>query len=504
MKISKSQKVGTITLVGLLIVAFANAQSNKTEKTVQQVGEAVETLKGLFGKKKKTDDPTSSTTKEKIGTTPAKIAGNIYIAGKITDKTKYIDCDKLFPFNKGAAIVKKGNAYALIDKDANFIVPFHRYETIHHSKEHNVTGIFSGTKSDQNRTNVYINYQGKEIITSSTKEGLYFSENAFGDFLVAENENQSHTRTSVVILNAEGKRYDLTLDGIIGSAMGEKAQYAFTDSAIVYYSIENKRRLYGFKNIDGSGVSPQFDYLGSFSYGVAFFGKKNEFGEMRYGVINRKGKIVFPAQFSGYPRKFNNGTVVLQAGSQADFDSAIINTNGEILYKNTNESKNKYGSFYEFQGAFSFTGQYMLDKQGNIYNQVDFLKSIGLPIGEHNKFQSGYFYIPVWPFGGSDNYERFTVASGKGFMGNKEFNGLYNSATGKVLLCRLLSNSAGVNHLNWNGLDTYVFFDKYSDLAHVVLEGVEKDRYDKYIGIDGYINSNGEFAIIKTTKKSDW
>lgn len=504
MKAIKNQKVGLITLVILLIATFTNAQSNKTEKTVQQVGAAVETLKVLFGKKKKTSDSISFTTEEKIGTISAKMGANIYIAGKITDKTKYIDCDKLYPFNKGAAIVKKGDAYALIDRDANFIVPFHKYENIYHSKEHNVTGIFSATKKDQNHTSVYINYQGKEIVPSSTKDGRYFSENSFGDFLVAENENENHTVTSVIILNAEGKRYDLTIAGNIGSSDGEKAKYAFTDSTIVYNVIKNNKRLFGFKNIDGSGFSPQFDYLGSFSYGVAFFGKKNEFGEMSYGIINRKGKIVFPAQFKGYPRKFNNGTVVLQAGSQADFDSAIINSNGEILFKNTNESKNKYGIFYEFQGAFSYKGQYMLDRKGKVYKQVDFLKSIGLPIGEYNKFQTGYFYPPTWPFGGSDHFERFTVASGTGFMGNKEFNGLYNSITGEVLLCRLLATSGGVNHLNWNSLDSYVFFDKYSDLAHVVLEGTEKDRYDKYIGIDGYINSKGEFAIVKSTKKSDW
>ncbi len=34
----------------------------------------------------------------------------------------------MYSFNGGAAVVRKGTAYALIDTNGNFIVPFNKYE----------------------------------------------------------------------------------------------------------------------------------------------------------------------------------------------------------------------------------------------------------------------------------------------------------------------------------------------------------------------------------------
>ena len=501
MNFFKPNSVSSAVLIFAISIGVASAQNTKVDRATKQIGEAAETLntlKGLFGKKKKVNDSVATKTSGQAVASGEKLAANIHYAGKITPQTKYIDCDELYPFSKGAAIVKKGNVYGLINQQAELIVPFNKYASINDISEGKWTGIFS-VSFHNSLGHGYINYKGKEIVTPDMN-AAHFTATGDGKFLISYKENSTYTAASITILDVEGKRVDLAINGTMDSKYNMQH---VADSVIVYRVVKNNKSLYGFKNFDGSGIAPKFDQLSAFSNGIAGFGSVNEFGELKFGLINRKGEVIFPAKLTSLPYQFQDGIVFLPAGKGADFESALMNTKGEIIYKNTKESQAKYGQFVTFNSAFAYGGLCMLDKKGKIYNQLAFLKNLGLSIGPNGKFQTGYF-VPHQRQFGTDNYQRFTVATGTGIMGHTEFNGLYDSIKGDVILCLLSQNNGGVNHLNWNGRNTLVLFDDQSGLAHVTLQGTEKDRNNKFIGIDGYINKRGEFAIIRAPKKSDW
>lgn len=114
----------------LFISPQANAQkkSDDLNKSIQDVAKA---FKDLFHKKK---DTSVEETKNVPGMTihsnaQSRSAGNAVLPklGQLAPHAKAIEADDMFPFNDGAAIIRKGSSYALIDTAGNFILPYNKY-----------------------------------------------------------------------------------------------------------------------------------------------------------------------------------------------------------------------------------------------------------------------------------------------------------------------------------------------------------------------------------------
>ncbi|RZL44876.1 MAG: hypothetical protein EOP00_18770 [Pedobacter sp.] len=108
MKTIKSQKTSVVMVLMLLISAFATAQSKKVEKAAQQVEVAAKTLIDLLGRKKQNSQ---QSVVQGTGLGNKNIGTQVFKTGSISATAKYIECDYMEPFNKGAALIKKGQEY---------------------------------------------------------------------------------------------------------------------------------------------------------------------------------------------------------------------------------------------------------------------------------------------------------------------------------------------------------------------------------------------------------
>lgn len=490
--------------------AIAQNTGQKIERAGKQVNEAVDTfntIKGIFGKKKnKSADSVANkenTTKE-MANPINRSSTNIYYAGKISNDVRYIDCDELYDFNMGAAIIKKGNSYALINSKGDFIIPFNKYSKITEVNNLTKSGIFDVNIRATNgfiSYEAYINSQGKELIGGDAYKNYMPSED--GKHLISITENQKAQTSVVTVIDSKGIKKTFSIDGLC--SRGYHGSRYFQDSVIVFNKTIGNKTRYGFKALNGFSSPATFETLENFFYGLAEFSKTDEYGKVKYGFVNRKGEIILQPKFSQKLYRFRGKYVYVNASQDADFESALIDQTGKIIFKNTKESIEKFDRIRTVDDGFAYSSKALIDDKGLAYTQQDFFKKIGITIGPNSKFKSGYF-VPknmAWVY--DDNNQRFTLAENTALLGSIEYNGLYNVKTGKVLLIRLLSTSGGISHLNWNdALNAQLLFDSESGLARVTLHTDKKDKNGSYIGINGYIDGEGVVKIIREAKKSEW
>ncbi|GAB1462291.1 WG repeat-containing protein [Pedobacter sp.] len=503
----KTTKIISLIVVFQTTIVQAQTTGEKIEKTGQQVESVVETInsiKSLFKKKDKTREQT--TTKNEVTKGIFNLGSglskpSVYKAGAISKNVKYIDCDEIRDFNRGAAIIKKGNSFALINSQGEFIVPFNKYSEISETKSLSKSGIFRVNNWNSDYSSLYegyINSEGLLLIGGEAAKTYIPSED--GKHLVSITENKTSQTSIVSVIDSKGNKKNISIDGLC--SRGYHGSTYIQDSVIVFNKIIANKTRYGFKTVSGFGTTASFETLSNFSYGVAEFSKTDEFGKVKYGFINKKGQIIFPAKLAYKQGPFRAKHIVLKASQDADFESAIIDLTGKIIYKNTKESETKAGNVLNADDWFVYSGKAILNEKGELYTQQDFFQKIGVSIGPNSQFKSGYFTSKNMGWDYDDNNQRFTVSENNSILDNIQYNGLYNVKTGKVLLVRLLSD--GLSGLNWNGLDRQIMFDNESGLARVTLHTDKKDKNNRYIGINGYIDGDGVVRIIRETKKSDW
>jgi hypothetical protein len=114
-----------LSLLLLFASLVSNAQSDidKAVRLAEKTAKIIEKLGNIFRKKNKdtTIRVKAIADKKAVDSQGSPIMN---FAGKLASNVKYIDCDRMFPFNLGAAIVIKGNAFGLIDASGDFLVPF--------------------------------------------------------------------------------------------------------------------------------------------------------------------------------------------------------------------------------------------------------------------------------------------------------------------------------------------------------------------------------------------
>ena len=504
-----------LLILGLLLTYYmpANAQNtiDKTTATVETVAKGINVIKGLFGKSKLAKETVRGAAPNAITlgntlpegnksaeTVPPNIKNgqqpvfDIRYAGNISPNVKYIDCDLMEPFNMGSAIVKKGDAYALIDTAGNFIVPYNKFKSIYNLAKWISSGIYDASFTINGReTGGFINWKGAILFDYNNANDYAWNRSIDGNFIVLS--KQIGTSTAIILIDHTGKKTSLTVPGNI--TISNQGVESVKDSAIVY---ENKN-LYGFKSFSGENVPATYDLMMPFNNGVAIFGKRNQFNEMKFGIIDRTGKIVLPPTFSVNPKNFSYGILKVYANSSADFVSAFMNTKGEIIFKQTNQTNKDYGVFPAFYESFAYSdnlfsgaGQYLLTKEGKLFKQSDFFSALGLRSGPGQQFSTLAFVTP--PALLNDRYQRFTAVSNS-TNAKKTYMGLINSRTRTVIL----AERADVNIA-----DLLIYFDPKARLAYAVIPSGQKNRNNQVVNTEGFINEKGVYVIIKGGRKSDF
>lgn len=483
------KKIVFILMFAWANITYAQTTIEKIDKTTQKINNAIEGLGGLFKKKDKTGDAEAGKTVKVSGKSGAYMQG-----GKVAPNAKYIDADRIYPFNHGAAVVLKGSSYALIDTAGNFIIPYNKYSQIGYDSSDNKyrNGIFwvsNPNKSPNDR--VYINFKGI-LLTSFEQKNTGITDDGMYVRLYA---------------GMTGAKVDTYID-----CYGQKKQYQRHLSSIsedigVFYDtdIRGDRRNSYYKGL--TKIAGFFDEANPFKDGMAIIGNKDQFGVLKYGYINNKGEQVIDFIFTKKPENFSEGFAKVYPKDDKEFDYAFINKKGEVVYKHTRQARTDYGDFDTFTEGMCFSSgrdavAISAYSPARYINQQDIVKAFGLPVGgdkisrvsfgrfDQRKNQNNKILI----------FEKY-IKSVSDFLVGTTYG--YIDLEAKKLVEADFVDASFVS----DGLT----FDPVSQLAYVKVYVGNKPNnnpgsgnYSTPIYREGYINRAGTFVLIKAEQKSTW
>lgn len=464
----------------------AQKKSDDLNQSIQNIAHA---LGDIFHKKKSTD--TSETNIDHQGIfngkdNPSIPKGNAFLPklGQQAPDAKAIVADMMYPFNGGAAIINKGSSYALIDSAGNFIEPYNRYRFLPAKGPGSLangyftkTGIFHIVTDNGGG---FINARGKVLTNAANWQD--FKLNPFQTYLVADkrapnkyNHGNGVAQDIQTFIAPDGSTYQFLHDDGSPCTISEGI-VLIKDGGSYFYSTLSGKRI----------THEHFDIANNFSDGMALVGKKNQFGEVKYGYINTEGKLAIPFMFSNAPGFFSQGFARVEPQDKSSFEYAYINKKGEVVFKQTSADESKYGIFKDFQSyGMAYSGNYFLTTDFKIISMKDFFKSHGAPedshIATYNNLSN--MYNPKSPkifFTSSHFIEPVTKHGG--------VLGFINLATGKTVLPVFSSITP---------------FDPVSNLAYAeVITGLDKNRM--VILKKGYVNEDGLFVLVQKGEESKW
>lgn len=499
------------TFFCLLFLPFTLAAQTNTSSAIQNGAADVKALKQLFAKKKTAKKDSVSATTSTNGINAANAANgtaapgipasnnnpNIYQIGKLAPNAKVIDCDHMYPFNLGAAIIQKGQSYALIDPAGNFIVPWNKYSSISMFLGSATNGIFEA--HDAHSNTFYINSSGKVLydVTANWHACPNPRMSPSGNFIILEpsltpQQNAMNPVPDLIhtIIDRNGKKYLVS--------MPFRSGVQLQDSMVIISKAPPgaSQVLFGFKGLDNSTiVRPSFDMLSEFCHGVAIFGVKDQFGQFKYGIINKKGKIILPPSLPIIP-EFLSGLSdigILGRTANSDYLQALINMqSGRIIYKNTQQERSKGNSFTPRTNTCYASGivngqNALIDSAGNITLLADLLHSIGIKIGPSEKYRSATDLSSLVSFG--SHLLCFSLTP------NKELGigptVIYDTRNGHVYIGdHILSGDVDVK--------APFAFDPVAHLAIVSVPTGGKNNYGNPVYNVGYMNEQGEMIMVKS------
>jgi len=376
--------------------------------------------------------------------------------GDVSPTAKAIEADYLFPFYMGAAVIKKGEAYAMIDKEGNFIVPFKPSIIAHlsgtYSKETN--GVFFTV----NGLNDIVNAKGK-LITEGLK--VYSWGPSEDGKLIAAN---------LICIDENGQKYTL------------KSPLGYIVDGIGIFREPSSNKI-GFKSIkDEWIVKPAYDEAEPFSNGMACVGKKNEFGEIKYGFIDKSGKELIPLMYSRKPENFYGGLARVEPKDQTDFREAFIDKKGTVVKKFSQLS-----SFVYIGNGLYFSKAGLMDSTGVIVTQDELLQRFGVsPSSAKENI--------VFQFGATaPMYNNGKICFRRNSKGEASKFGFIDLKTKAVV------EGTFENYIT----APFKFSDPVSKLSPAQFN-VSGKQFEKTAIRKGYINEQGIFVIVVKGATSQW
>lgn len=382
--------------------------------------------------------------------------------GSISKDAVFIEADRFYMFNNGAAVIQRGPLDAMIDSKGNLLVPFGKYEFITPSQS-KTGGLFNVTPKGEPGSYLCLNAEGKEVKFPGyefKKLNEDFQYSIFRNFQYAIFRND---KRQYLYVDKNNKKFTSDdgfgqiSEGIGFTSAGGKLSYRLP------ITLDNKiltKKKY-------ADISPYSD-------GMAKVRTLNEFGESKYGFIDNTGKEVIPAIYTQEPSDFKSGLAKVFPRDRTEFDYAYINKKGDIVIKH----KGKGFTPFSYSG-YAFYGNSIMNTSGEIILIKDFLASYGIvtnkpgkdfsfPAQEKDEFVDGHlrFYRPLG--------------------GEKNTFGFINLATHKGV-------APAFQYIE----ESYTLvFDPVSKLAYA-RRYLGRDAAGKEMWREGYINEEGVFVIVK-------
>lgn len=392
--------------------------------------------------------------------------------GDISTNAVYIEADFMYPFNNGAAIIRKSTSTAMIDKNGNVIVPYGkvRFSVINKFIDN---GLFAGTRHENSDFVCYL-ANGKEI----TEPGAKFTRLTLdGKYACFQKEGQVY-----VYIDKNGKR--LTVKESIED-VSEGIGIVTRRSKLDKYNIANYYRTY--MNLNQKVLTTkEYDEITPFSDGMALVGKRDEFGMVKYGFIDSTGKEVVPLKYSNKPSNFKNGLAKVIPANRSDFLYAYINKRGDVVIKHTTQEIKGMSAFSEFRGnGYAFSNNWVMDTTGRIIPNKEIFSKFGFKTDK--QIFNHYFNIDSKGIYVDGLFRVYTQDYNATLKDRRNCGGFYNIKTGKMA-------QAVFNVRNEDGYD--LVFSPSTKLAYAQLF-LGKDAAGNEMFRRGYINEDGVFEILQ-------
>jgi hypothetical protein len=373
-------------------------------------------------------------------------------AGDLSPTVKYIDADELYPFSDGVARIKKGQSWALIDTAGDFVIPFNKWVMTADSKSHLLV-----VEDIKTRDKILLNTKGRILFSKPGYSNFNIDDDGFAEVYVAPGIQH--------YINAQGTDFPFPVAklGVFSPVFKENL------------TVISKGNKYFYVDRKGSTVIPgQFDFAGPFAEGLAVVGKKNEFGEMIYGFINKKGELVIPYSYSKQPNNFCSGLAMVQPKDPKEFDFAYINKTGKLVFKVQGGDigrirPGRFGDGYHNQYHYAEyqpwnTGAPVyIDTIGRIFSTAQMDSIMGLPVSSQPNLNSD-----------TKRFASYLDQSCFGFV---------NLETKHV-----------ISPIFW--FEYNAKFDDESERVLVNLCGNRENRVRR----TGYVNYNGAFVLVQKEK----
>ncbi|UAY53179.1 WG repeat-containing protein [Ferruginibacter albus] len=448
----------------LILMAGLSAQIKQTNKNIDRAIETASTIADIFKAKKKIRNDVDSI--KNVISTNAKLK-----PGDLSPNAVVLDVDRMYNFNHGAAVVQKGNKYAMMDTTGNTVIGFGNTVILSKSPQflyerkftnkltsysgEMSTGLFSGDG--------FINYKGEIIGSSFIKKGFIINGLSYDGKYVSFYLNKKY-----VYVDVDQNSYSVE----------ENLKNLSENIGITVKRSANGKELYGYRNLGNKAITDKiYDVAEPFFDGMACVGKKDFYGEVKYGFIDTTGKEVIPCQYTNEPMNFSCGFAKVVPKDKGEYKSCYINKKGDVVFK----IKDK--DFDMFLRGYAFNGTSVMDTLGKIYTHTQFLEKWGIKsdlliLDYKYAFNDGKIRVR-----GKSKQEPAQQAFGYIDLRTNKFVEPYFRDWGA---------SAG----------NAPYFDPVAKLAYVEYylgkDAAGKEKYRK-----GYINEDGIFMIVMA-EKSAW
>ena len=319
-----------------------------------------------------------------------------------------------------------------------------------------------------NGFNDIMNAKGK-LITEGVKANSWGSVD--GKFVAGEIMN---TNGNYVCIDGNGQRYFL-----------KTGLSTIVDGIGIYTEALTYKK--GYKSIkDEWIVKPVYDEAEPFSDGMACVGKKNEFGEMKYGFIDKTGKEVIPLMYSRKPENFYGGLARVEPKDFTDFREAYIDKKGTAIKKFNQLS----GFVYFGNGLYSQDMRYtdVMDSTGAVVAKDEFLQRFGVSL------QSSAKENLVFRFGAKQPmYNSGKICYLRNRRGEASIFGFIDLKTKTVV------EGTFENYI----IAPFQFTDPLSKLSPAQFN-ISGKQLEKTAIRKGYINEQGIFVIVLKGATSQW
>lgn len=485
-----------VLLLLLVTTGAPYAQSGKKplKDVINTVDSAGKKLKNVFSGKKKKNGPAQQ---EQAGSSdaaggnnkdnPGVVAGE---AGSVSPNVKWIDDMQVNPFMGGTAILRKGEISILINPLAESVVPATKVQMTTLRGLTTTARDFIFCQDFEKKERYLLNRQGKKVVSLTAADlELCDIDCLEPGYICLRDKNYKY----IAVIDTLGRITKISM-----STPANCEATHFSEGLLLTGQVtpgqpgQPSQIAYGFKNLqDQWAVKPAYLSLEPFSEGLAVAAKKDMYGVIKYGFIDKQGNVVIPFQYSERPSPFKSGIAFIKPSltGTSDIRYAAINAKGETVFTVTKKNASKFPIFSDLKFAsngYFFSPVGVMDTRGNVQEIKTFLAQRGIT-SPANSFDivmppekiSAYSYTVSKL---APDYFIYRVTDRNGM----QLYGIYWMKTGKIVP---------------PVFTTLRDFDPVSKLALALIETKEGGRTK--VVREGYINEAGVFVILKKAP-SDW